>query len=59
MTALRTFQTAIIGIAGTLVAIALGFYGIQHIGKRIVFGVSSGLFAGGALAAIHRHQSRN
>jgi ABC-type branched-subunit amino acid transport system permease subunit len=60
MTVKRTFQTAIISIFGTSVAIAIGFYGIQHIGKRIVFGVSAGLFAGGALAAIlHTDKSRS
>ncbi|MDF5726625.1 MAG: hypothetical protein PUP92_00960 [Rhizonema sp. PD38] len=43
---------------GTAIAIAIGFYTSQHLGKRIVIGASCGLFAGGALAAIQTHQSR-
>ena len=50
MTVKRTFQIAILSIFGTSAAIAIGFFGSQHIGKRIVFGVGCGLFAGGAIA---------
>lgn len=54
MTAKRTFQTAIISIFGTSAAIAIGFFGSQHIGKKIAFGVGCGLCAGGTIAAIHQ-----
>ncbi len=44
-------KTAIVSVAGTLAAIAIGFFGSAYVGRQATIGLAVGMFGVGAIAA--------